>query len=55
MCGPASRLAVLVSGLERKESGVDSLHAEAADHLECDGEEPDAVASRDGTRLCRGT
>ena len=45
-------LSAFVSGGESEEAGIDGLHAEAADHLECDGEEQDAVAGgRQSARL----
>lgn len=43
---------MLVSDREGKEAGVDRVHAETADHLECDGEERYPMASsRESVRL----
>lgn len=47
-------LPAFVSGRKSKEVSVDGLHAKTAHHLECHGEEPDVVASGDGSRVCGG-
>ena len=47
-------LPAFVSGRKSEEVSVDSLHAETAHHLECHGEEPDVVASGDGSPVCGG-
>ena len=45
-------LPAFVSGRKSKEVSVDGLAAETAHHLKCHGEEPDVVASGDGSRVC---
>lgn len=52
--GDPHLLSALVSGRESEEAGADGLHADTPHHSQCDGEEQDAVATREGTGLCRG-
>jgi len=52
--GDPHLLSAVVSGGKGQEGRVDGLHAETAHHPQCDGEEPDAVASGKGTGLCPG-
>ncbi len=42
-----------MSGWESEEAGADGVHAKTAHYLECDGEERNPMASRDGTSLYR--
>lgn len=51
--GDSHLLSALVSSGQGEEVGLDGLHAKTAHDSQCHGQERDAMASRDGTRLCR--
>ncbi|MDH4186519.1 MAG: hypothetical protein OEV08_05955 [Nitrospira sp.] len=51
---PAHILSAIVSGWESEETDADDVHVKTPRLSQCDGEEQEAVAARDGTGLCRG-